>query len=217
MSHDSAIRRWGAPRSPEWSLTVVPPGSTQPATSPDTYAALTDGELVSRTLAGDAAAFDVIVTRHRRPVYRVCYRFVRHHEDASDLAQEVFVRAWRGLPRFKRDAAFSTWLYRIAVNACLNRVTARQLPVEPIDDADCFEDTGAAVPGAELAREERARAVRQAIDGLPNRQRATLILRLYHEMTHQQIADILGSSVGTVKANVFHALANVKKRLGSEP
>jgi RNA polymerase sigma-70 factor (ECF subfamily) len=175
-----------------------------------------DHVLVAAAQRGDKDAFDVIVERHRRAVYSVCYRFVNNHEDASDLAQETFVRAWKGLPAFKGDAAFSTWLYRIAVNVSLNRVSARQLPVEPLED-DRFVDATSEAPGDSLVRAERRDAVRRAIAALPEKQKATLILRAYHDMSHQEIADVLGSSVGAVKANFFHALANLKKILGSEP
>jgi RNA polymerase sigma-70 factor (ECF subfamily) len=176
----------------------------------------TDAELVASSLAGNRDAFDVIVERHRRHVYQLCYRFVGNHEDASDLAQEAFVRAWKGLNNFKGQAALSTWLYRIAVNACLNKVSARKADTEPIE-SDRFEDTRIEHPADGLVRGERAAAVRKAIAALPEKQRATLILRTYHEMSHQEIADVLGSSVGAVKANFFHALGNLKKILGSEP
>ena len=175
-----------------------------------------DPALVAAVQGGDRSAFDEIVERHRRAVYQVCYRFVNNHEDAADLAQETFVRAWKGIGNFKGDAALSTWLYRIAVNVSLNRVSSRKLDVEPLD-SDRFIDTTADAPGASLFRAERAEAVRRAIALLPEKQRATLILRAYQEMSHQEIADVLGSSVGAVKANFFHALANLKKILGSEP
>ena len=175
-----------------------------------------DQALVAASLAGDSGAFDAIVERHRRTVYQVCYRFVNNHEDASDLAQETFVRAWKGLRNFKGESALSTWLYRIAVNVSLNRVSAKRLDVEAIED-DRFVDTASDAPGDSLLRGERAAAVRRAIAQLPEKQRATLILRTYQELSHQEIADILGSSVGAVKANFFHALANLKKILGSEP
>jgi RNA polymerase sigma-70 factor (ECF subfamily) len=217
MSDASTTRRWFAATPPDWSLTVTRPAEDHPGPRADHLAAESDPALVARARGGDPDAFDVLVTRHRRAVYQVCFRFVHQHEDASDLAQEVFVRAWRGLARFKGDAAFSTWLYRIAVNACLNKVSTRGLAAEPLGDRDHFEDPHAERPGAGLRREERATAVRRAIGALPARQRATLVLRVYHELTHQQIADILGSSVGAVKANFFHALANLKKILGSEP
>jgi RNA polymerase sigma-70 factor (ECF subfamily) len=175
-----------------------------------------DRSLVTAVLAGEAHAFDEIVERHRRAVYQVCFRFVNNHEDASDLAQETFVRAWKGLRNFKGDAALSTWLYRIAVNVCLNRVSAKRIATEPLE-TDRYVDTTAEPPGAGLMRDERAGAVRRAIAQLPEKQRATLILRAYHDMSHQEIADVLGSSVGAVKANFFHALTNLRKILGREP
>lgn len=204
MAYGSAIRGWSATPATEWVVKVV---------NPD----MDDAALVAASVAGDREAFDVIVERHRRTVYQVCYRFVSNHEDASDLSQEAFVRAWRGLKNFKGQAALSTWLYRIAVNVCLNRVGAKSAIIEPIESGDAFEDTRSEDARAKLLREERAVAVRSAIAGLPKKQRATLILRTYHDMSHQQIADVLGSSVGAVKANFFHALANLKKILGREP
>jgi RNA polymerase sigma-70 factor (ECF subfamily) len=195
-----------------WNLAAV--ALSEPA---EEFADLDDAALVSASVAGRRGAFDVIVHRHRRAVYQVCYRFVNNHEDASDLAQDAFVRAWKGLKNFKGDAALSTWLYRIAVNVCLNRVSAKTPINEPIESSERFEDLR--IEGAQHAmiREERAVAVRKAIAGLPPKQRATLILRTYHDMSHQQIADVLGSSVGAVKANFFHALTNLKKILGNEP
>jgi RNA polymerase sigma-70 factor (ECF subfamily) len=200
MPNDSAVA------ITPWTLLVV-----------TTLADLDDRALASKAAGGNREAFDVIVERHRRSVYLVCYRFVNNHEDASDLAQDAFVRAWRGLRNFKGQSALSTWLYRIAVNVCLNKVSAKTPISEPIDSTDHFED--ARIEGAQHAmiRDERAVVVRKAIASLPKKQRATLILRTYHEMSHQQIADVLGSSVGAVKANFFHALANLKKILGSEP
>lgn len=176
-----------------------------------------DAALIAASVAGEQAAFDVIVERHRRAVYLVCYRFVNNHEDASDLAQDAFVRAWRGLKNFKGQSALPTWLHRIAVNVCLNRVSAKTPINEPIASTEHFEDVR--IEGAQHAmlRKERAVAVRKAIAGLPKKQRATLILRTYHDMSHQQIADVLGSSVGAVKANFFHALANLKKILETKP
>jgi len=171
-----------------------------------------DGALVRQCLAGDTDAFDLLVERHRRQVYQVCYRFVNNHEDASDLAQDAFLRAYRALHTFKGNSAFSTWLYRVAINVCLNRVSAKQAPTEPLDQRE-HQDVRGALPDREVLREEQAAAVRAAIARLPKKQRATMILRMYHELPHDEIAAILGSSVGAVKANFFHALANLKKLL----
>jgi RNA polymerase sigma-70 factor (ECF subfamily) len=219
MTHESALRlrsgqALGDFANPGWRVTVVNP--TGPDAAID-VADLDDAALVARSAAGERDAFDVIVERHRRNVYQVCFRFVNNHEDASDLAQDAFVRAWRGMKNFKGQSALSTWLYRIAVNVCLNRAALKKPATEAIESAEQFPDLR--IEGAQHAmiREERATMVRKAIAGLPNKQRATLILRTYHDMSHQQIADVLGSSVGAVKANFFHALANLKKILGSEP
>jgi RNA polymerase sigma-70 factor, ECF subfamily len=176
------------------------------------YRSADEQTLVEASLAGHRDAFDAIVERHRRNVYRLCYRFVGNHEDASDLAQDVFVRAYRGLTGFKREASLATWLYRISVNVCLNRVSSRTPPIEPLDVREHL-DSRAERPDAAVIRAERSAEVRAAIARLPRKQRATLILRVYHELPHEQIAGILGSSVGAVKANFFHALANLKKLL----
>jgi len=171
-----------------------------------------DAALVDAALAGDTTAFDALVTRHRRSVYQVCYRFVNHHEDAADLTQDTFVRAWKALGTFRGQARFSTWIYRIAVNVSLNRVSLKR-PTADAVDFDLVADQREPAPGAALDAAERQAMVRKAVLSLPPRQRAALILRTYHELSHQEVADIVGTSVGAVKANVFHALANLRKRL----
>jgi RNA polymerase sigma-70 factor (ECF subfamily) len=176
---------------------------------------LDEAALVEASLAGRPGAFDLIVERHRRSVYQLCYRFVGNHEDASDLAQDVFLRAFRGLKSFRGHASLATWLYRIAVNVCLNRVSARRPELEAVDPQQ-HVDTRSESASERLLRRERAARVRAAIAELPRKQRATLILRMYHELSHQEIAAILGSSVGAVKANFFHALGNLKRLLGDE-
>ena len=217
MTHGSAVRNaWAPAVATEWTVTVVNPSAAEAAPAGDVEG-MDDAALVAASVEGRREAFDTIVERHRRTVYQVCYRFVSNHEDASDLSQESFVRAWRGLKTFKGQSALSTWLYRIAVNVCLNRVSVKTPPSDPIESTDHFEDTRIVSAQAALLRDERAAAVRKAIAALPKKQRATLILRTYHDLSHQQIADILGNSVGATKANFFHALANLKRILGSEP
>ena len=132
MTQGSAVRNaWAAPVSNGWKVTVVTPSGPD-ASAAASYDGLDDAALVTAAVAGRREAFDAIVERHRRIVYQVCYRFVSNHEDASDLSQESFVRAWRGLKNFKGQSALSTWLYRIAVNVCLNRVSAKAPATEPI-------------------------------------------------------------------------------------
>jgi RNA polymerase sigma-70 factor (ECF subfamily) len=174
-----------------------------------------DRVLVTECLNGRREAFDVLVERHRRQVYQLCYRFVGNHEDASDLAQEVFIRAYRSLAGFRGKSAVSTWLYRIAVNLCLNRVSTKANSVERVQYREQIDDRIEMVDAA-LLRAERAAQVRAAIARLPKKQRATVVLRIYHELPHEEIADVLGSSVGAAKANLFHALANLRKLLKGE-
>ena len=179
---------------------------------------LDERALVEACLAQRSGAFDLIVERHRRAIYQLCYRFVVNHEDASDLSQDVFLRAYRGLRGFRGQSTLATWLYRIGVNVCLNRVSAKTTLgklTEPIEEKQ-FVDVRAESPSDLMLKDERAARVRAAIAQLPRKQRATLILRTYHEMSHQEIADVLGSSVGAVKANFFHALGNLKKLLADE-
>ena len=210
------------------SLTWTVPGAWEIASSAQPFAptmadadsrpldALDERGLVEVCLAQRAGAFDLIVERHRRAVYHLCYRFVGNHEDASDLSQDVFLRAFRGLRSFRGQSTLATWLYRIGTNVCLNRVTAKTTLgrlTEPIEEQQ-FVDLRAESPSELMLKDERAARVRAAIAQLPRKQRATLILRTYHEMSHQEIADVLGSSVGAVKANFFHALGNLKKLLG---
>ncbi len=187
-------------------------GRTDALATETEWTSADDAVLVEACLSGERAAFDVIVERHRRQVYQLCYRYVGTHEDAADLAQDAFVRAYRGLKGFKGQSSLATWLYRIAVNVCLNRVslkTPRPSALGQLDRADVTAER----PDVTLLREERAAEVRAAIRQLPPKQRATLILRVYHELPHEEIAGVLGSSVGAAKANFFHALANLKKLL----
>jgi RNA polymerase sigma-70 factor, ECF subfamily len=207
------------------SLTWTLPGTWPPRTvtqptqptrpAEPALADLDERALVEACLGGESAAFDVIVERHRRSVYLLCYRFVSNHEDASDLSQDVFLRAYRGLRSFRGQSSLATWLYRIGVNVCLNRVSAKKPLSERIEERQFVDEKAESAPDR-LLKDERGARVRAAIAQLPRKQRATLVLRMYHDMSHQEIADVLGSSVGAVKANFFHALSNLKKMLGGE-
>lgn len=172
--------------------------------------AVADEELVRACVGGDRSAFDVLVVRHQRQIYRLCYRFVGDHADAAELAQDAFVRAYRALPKFEQSAKFTTWLHRIAVNVCLDRISAKAPRLEPLE----AQLTAGGDRADELmVREERAARVRSAIAQLPDKQRATLILRAYHELPHEEIARIVGGSAGSSKTNFFHALTRLKKLL----
>src|SRR5712692_1329598 len=142
------------------------------------FGELDEASLVGACLAGRPGAFDVIVERHRRSVYQLCYRFVSNHEDASDLSQDVFLRAYRGLRNFRGQSSIGTWLHRIGVNVCLTRVGVKTPPSESIDEQQ-HVDARSESPSERMLRSERAARVRAAIAQLPRKQRATLILRTY--------------------------------------
>jgi RNA polymerase sigma-70 factor (ECF subfamily) len=193
------------------SLAIALPFGLASSAAPSQGAPLdreAEREAIAACRRGEREAFDRLVVRYQRTVYRLCYRYVNDHDDANDLAQEVFLKAWRAIGRFRGESTFSTWLYRIAVNTCLNFRSVRRPETRELDEA--LPDPA---PGTQshLERDAEARLVREAVARLPQRQRATLILKIYHELTHEEVAEILGSRVGTVKANLFHALANLRR------
>ena len=170
----------------------------------------TDEALLVRLRAGDGSAFEVVVRTYQGDLYRLAYRFTRNMEDAKDLAQEAFLRAYRALSRFDGRSSLYTWLYRITLNLCLNH--RRGKPREEMAEAAGLADP---VPGAleALTGAERQAAVAAAIASLPPQQRATVILRVQEGLSHKAIAEILECSEGTVKANFFHAVRNLRERL----
>jgi RNA polymerase sigma-70 factor (ECF subfamily) len=172
-----------------------------------------DAELVALCRRGRSAAFDVLVERHRRSVY------------SSATASPAITRTQATSPRtrffaptgrsgtFKGHSAFGTWLYRVAVNVC-PEPQGGQAPGPPNPSTSASSPIGAPTrPIGSCSASKPLRFVRAAIARLPDKQRATMILRTYQELPHEEIASILGSSVGAVKANFFHALANLKKLL----
>lgn len=211
--HDASDREERPVSSPALAW---PAGLAASATPEDARAAAraAEREIVRACQRGDREAFDRLVERYQRDVYRLCYRYVGHHEDANDLAQEVFLRAWRSVGRFRGDSSFSTWIYRIAVNACLNHRAVKRPPTQDLPETLPDPARGAL---SRAESDEEVRRVRGAIARLPEKQKATLILKLYHDLSHEEVAQVLGSSVGTVKSNLFHALGNLRRLLGGEP
>ena len=197
---------------PAWTLPMTLAATAGPAAAGSSRVREEDRAAVEACRGGDREAFDRLVERYQREVYRLCYRYLNNHEDANDAAQDAFLRAYRAIGSFRGDSAFSTWLYRIAVNACLNHRALKRPPTQELPETLVDPRPGA---HAEAERDDAAQRVRAAVSQLPDRQRATLILKIYHDLTHEEVAEILGSSVGTVKANLFHAVANLRRRMGA--
>ncbi len=170
-----------------------------------------DFELIDRVLSGNRFSFEELVNRYKKSVYFLTYRMVHDHEDAADLSQETFLKAYQGLRKFKRQSSFHTWLYRITVNLCINHLRKKRSRqyvelehTHSVEYPEILED---------LELEELQTMVNDAVNELPEKQRAAVILRIYHGLSHKEISDILGCSVGTVKANYFHAIRNLRKSL----
>ena len=180
-----------------------------------------DEELLRRFRAGEAAAFNEIVDRHERRVFAIAVRICRHHEDARDVTQDVFVTALRTLSSFRGDAALTTWLHRVTVNAALDLVRRRTRREGPAVDE--LDDRPAGDPGPETAAIEsvRAREVHRALGRIPPDQRAVIVLHDLQGLDYAEVAAALEVPVGTVKSRIHRARVALARELGhlreSEP
>jgi len=179
-----------------------------------------DEELVEACQAGEASAFDVLVARWEDRIRGAAYRFLGSEEEAKDVAQEAFLKAYRALGGFKREARFSSWLYQIATNLCRDRLRRRRS--RGTVSLEEMEETGGAIvetrPGAHdrLLQEDLARAVRRAIHALGEEQREVVILKEYEGLTFLEIAQALDVPVSTVKTRLYRGLGQLRLRLERE-
>lgn len=160
-----------------------------------------EAELVSRARTGDEAAFEVLVRMHQDRLFALALRMTGHPEDAQDVVQDALVRAWQGLPRFRQDAQFSTWLVRIVINGCHNLRRAPALAALPNED----EPADTSTPAATVEAREHQAAVIAAIASLPFDQRAALVLHTFDGRPHAEVASLLGSTEGAVKVRIHRA------------
>jgi RNA polymerase sigma-70 factor, ECF subfamily len=167
-----------------------------------------DRLLIQRFLAGEEAAFERLVERYYQRIDRLAQHVVRQPMTAEDITQEVFLRAYRSLPRFRGEASFYSWLYRIAINLCLNYLRRQAIHLSPAEEADDSAVSVAVDPSSLLETQELEHLVHRAIDALPPHYRVAVILRDLEGLSYQEIADILGIPLGTVKSRI-----NFGKRL----
>jgi len=157
--------------------------------------------------------------RWERPIYALAYRTLGREEDARDVCQETFLRAYRALNGFRGQAKFSSWLYRIALNLCRDWVRRqRRTPVVQVpEDVDVMELAAAREPSEPIenivARRDLTRAVEKAMEKLPEEQRTAIILKEYHGLTFQEIADLAGCPLSTVKTRLYQGLAVLRREL----
>ena len=175
-----------------------------------------DEELVARSMGGDLDSFNQLVLRWERPIYALAYRVIGREEDARDVAQETFLRAFRALSGFKGQAKFSSWLYRITLNLCRDWIRKeRRTPVSQAPEGiDIIELAGEATPNETIeqvvGRNQLSRAVSRAMASLPEEQRTAIILKEYHGLTFQEIADMLDCPLSTVKTRLYQGLSVVR-------
>jgi RNA polymerase sigma-70 factor, ECF subfamily len=181
--------------------------------------ASSDEELVALSQGGDLDSFNQLVVRWERPIYALAYRVIGREEDARDVAQETFLRAFRALKGFKGQAKFSSWLYRITLNLCRDWMRReRRTPLAPTPEGiDLVELAGEETVSETIeelvGRRQLGRAVSKAMAQLPEEQRTAIILKEYHGLTFQEIADLLDCPLSTVKTRLYQGLSVVRKQL----
>lgn len=182
---------------------------------------LTDFELVQRVQAGDKKSFDVLVLKYQHKVINLVMRYMHDPDTAQDVAQEAFIKAYRGLKNFRGESAFYTWLYRIAINTAKNHLVSqgRRAPTNDIDadEAEQFEGESAlkeyGTPENEMLRDEIQTMVSQAIDALPDDLRTAIVLRELEGMSYEEIAEAMDCPIGTVRSRIFRARESIDKVL----
>lgn len=181
------------------------------------YAEQDDATLVSACQIGDQDAFALLVQRHQRFVFNLVFRMLGHYEEADEVTQETFLAAWQGLPGFRGNARFSTWLYRIAYNCALKQLEQRkrdqalQLAIQ-VEQANQQINNDERI-GAEIEAHDRQTIVREHLSKLPAKYRIVLTLRHLQEMTYEEMAEILTMPIGTIKTHLFRARNLLKERL----
>jgi RNA polymerase sigma-70 factor, ECF subfamily len=180
---------------------------------------LTDEELVARSVGGDTDSFNHLIKRWERPIYALAYRTIGREDDARDVVQETFLRAFRGLGGFKGQAKFSSWLYRIALNLCRDWIRReRRAPVVATPDGVDLVELAGEGDGVErvddiVVRKDLTRAVALAMRVLTEEQRAAIVLKEYHGLTFQEIADLLGCPLSTVKTRLYQGMLVLRREL----
>ena len=184
-----------------------------------------DAELISAVQAGDVAAFDKLVLKHKDKLFNMVFWFLGDYQEANDCAQEIFIKIFKSIKKFRFESAFSTWLYRIAMNTCKNRIKSsayrwkkRTVSIEhpkSSKNGNPFHDieNGSPSPANELEKKERLMLIQNAINSLSEAQNQMVVLRDIQGLSYQEIADITGLSLGTVKSRLARGRLELRNRL----
>jgi len=192
------------------SLGLSIPGTISTLTEQD------DIQLIAACKNGDQDAFSLLVQRYQRRVFNLVFRMVQNYEDASEITQEAFLAAWQGLPSFRGEARFSTWLYRIAYNCALRQLDihkrdkALQLALQADQMTESEDDVQKT---AHLDMLDNQELVQEQLSQLPTKYRIVLVLRHLQDMTYEEMAEVLTMPIGTIKTHLFRARNLLKERL----
>ncbi|WP_185231441.1 RNA polymerase sigma factor RpoE [Teredinibacter franksiae] len=184
-------------------------------------ASQTDEQLVARVQKGDKRAFDLLVLKYQHKILAIISRFVKDSAEVQDVAQEAFIKAYRALPNFRGDSAFYTWIYRIAINTAKNHLVSRgrRPPSSDVDveDAEYYsgseqlKDLGS--PEGQMMRDQLETVVHKALRSLPEDLRTAVTLREMEGMSYEEIAEVMGCPVGTVRSRIFRARESIDKQM----
>ncbi len=180
-----------------------------------------DSTLVSETLTGNQVSFQLLIERYQERIFALVRHYTKSAVEIEDIVQDTFIKAFRRLDTFQHQSTFSTWLYRIAVNTALDfRKRSGRSPVHAVEDPELAVEPGrsaggapAAAPDTALERGEVARITQEVLDELPEIFRSVLVLREFEDLSYQEMADVLGISIGTVESRLFRARARFKDAL----
>jgi RNA polymerase sigma-70 factor, ECF subfamily len=205
------------------SMAGVPSRAAANSVDPQSAEGLSDAQIMLRVKGGDDSAFEYLVQKYRRPMLNFMYRMAHNSAVAEDLAQEVFLRVYRSREKYEASAKFTTWLYRIASNLAVNhaRDTRHQRPENTVSLDEPDQESGLTMDlpdnslSAEeaIVRRERLAAIRQRVEGLPERQKMALIMHKYQQMDYHQIAEVLKLSESAIKSLLFRAYETLRVQL----
>lgn len=175
--------------------------------------ALPETDLIKKAQEGHPLAFRYLVERHQQMTYALAYRFLNNTDDAKDIVQEAFIRIWKNLDTYKSEIKFSTWLYKITTNLCLDKIKSKHHQQRNNHVRENFEIQDPSTPEKELEQEELARIIHQAAQTLTPKQQAVFILRDLHGLTTEEIEETLNMSSGKIKSNLYYARIAMQEKL----
>ena len=184
-----------------------------------------DAALVRAIQAGDMAAFDQMVVKHKDKLFNMVYWFLGDYQEANECSQEIFIKVFKSIKKFRSESSFSTWLYRIAINTCKNRLKSSayrwKKKTVPLENPESSEQGNRSYkiqndspsPANELEKKERLMMIQKAINGLPQEQNRVIVLRDIQGLSYQEIVDVTGLNLGTVKSRLARARMELRNKL----